>query len=209
MRWRRLPARGLLLGALLAPGVARGDADEASIELHCLGGAARLGDPLADATETAPLYGGGFRFTYATSDYFAYDAALDLGTSGSARYPDVEQGGDAGDLERGTRVGRLALGVTARLGVRFVPTLQLAVGGQLRQFPTGYLVDSDGQAVASVATSSRVDLVVRGGAGFDYRVDRHWVAGITASLTHAVWGPAWDAVEGGLHLSYYWYPRWF
>jgi hypothetical protein len=206
---RTLATIAVALLLLSAPAAARADADEASLELHALSGAARAGDPLADTAATTPLYGGGLRFTYATSDYFAYEALLDLAMTGDARFPAVDHGGDSGDLERPTRLGRLTAGVTARLGVRLVPTFSLALGGQARQFADGRLIDEEGEVVASVAADSRLDLVARAAVGFDYRIDRHFIAGLTASVTHALWGPSWDAVEGGLHLSYYFYPRWF
>jgi hypothetical protein len=206
-----MAASRLLVPLLLlaAPAAAHADADEASLELRALAGAVRAGDPLADGAATAPLGGGGLRFTYATSDGFAYEALLDLGTGGGARFAGVTVGGDQGELDRATRFGRLALGVTARLGVRFIPTLSLAVGGQARQLAAGQLRDEQGESITTVPGERRLDLVVRGGAGFDYRIDRHLVAGVSASVNHALWGPAWDALEAGAHLAYYFYPRWF
>jgi len=160
------------------------------------------------APDSAPFFGLGARFTYATSDHFAYETRLSLAQTGMARYAGVTYESDEGELERATRLARLTAGVTARLGVRFIPTLHLSAGAQARQLVSGRIVDQTGAGLASVPNASEIDLVVSGAVGFDYRVNRRLVLGASAGATHAFGGPAYDAVQGTAHLAYYWYPRW-
>jgi hypothetical protein len=93
--------------------------------------------------------------------------------------------------------------VTARLGVRHIPTLGLHAGVQRR-----FLVGGQLEGVFDLPDAGQTDLVVAALCGFDYRFDRSWIAGISAGATHAfaLGGPPYDALEAGFHLAFYWYP---
>ena len=198
------------LAALLTtmPSQARGDAEEASVHGLGIAGVARVGDPLSDKTATVPFGGVGARFTYATSDWFAYEAELGVCQGGTASYAGVEFDGDVGDLERKFRLYRASVGATVRLGARFIPTLHLGAGVQGRQFISGYLFEN-GAPVNDVPTEQALDLVVTAKLGFDYRISSRLVAGLGVEATHGFGESAFDVIGGAMHVAYYWYPRWF
>ncbi|MCE9575778.1 MAG: hypothetical protein K8W52_21690 [Deltaproteobacteria bacterium] len=203
-----------VLGAALAltaaaAGPAHADADEASLHAEVIGGAARIEDELAAKTATSPLVGVGGRFSFARSNLVQWEGRAAVATA-SATYPGlmIIVGGvpRTGDLTRRTTIARLEVGATLRFGVRFVPTLHLGVGAQARLRGTGTL---DGVAVAD-GDGTGVDLIGAGAVGFDYRFGPRTIAGVSVGATIAVplGGPAYQAMEGGLHFAHYWYPRW-
>ena len=208
------PARlrvALLLAA--SAGTAHADADEASLGVHVIGGAARLGEDGAGSASTVPLVGIGGRLTYAFHNAYAWEAAVAFATGTNASYANFPDpaGGPAGALARTTRLARLELGATARFGVRYIPTLHAGLGTALR-FRGGGDFTTFGQTEEDALASEVVlDLVGVGGLGFDVRINRRWIAGTSIELRHAIpiGGPSFDSVEGFLHLSYYWYPRIF
>jgi hypothetical protein len=199
-----------LLGPSATPRFAAADADEASLALGLLTALVAERDPLADSRSGVALgVGAGLRFTYATDDRFAYELRADYAETAAAHYGSVELDGVSGDLFRNGRLVRLGAGVTARFGVRFIPTLGVGAAYQLHIQHSGRLVDpSNSRPIRNPDFSARNELVLIGAAGCDYRFDRHLVGGVTA---RAVWSaaPAQDfaALELIFELSYYWYPR--
>jgi hypothetical protein len=196
------------------PGLAHADAEEASLFMHAVSGAGTLGDPAAPGTRTLPLAGAALRFTYATHDVFAYEAELAWSrTAGVAVFEDVMFEGFTGDLERVSYLGRLQAGVRLRLGARYIPTLHLGAGvlahaAMQSRFlipngPGAVVVEGPGLALRWAPMASA-------GLGVDYRIDSHWVAGISVSALSTL-VPGDDglrSIEGGLHVSYFWYPHW-
>ena len=69
--------------------------------------------------------------------------------------------------------------------------------------PTGDVPDDHGAAMS-------VDLTATARLGFDYRINRRWIAGLTVGATQAIpfGGPSFQSVEGQLEVAYYWYPLW-
>jgi hypothetical protein len=117
----------------LVPGhMAHADKDEASLHAHVQFGRATMGDLYApDRTDAAPFLGVGARATYAISNWYAFEGSLWLAELVEPARHSIE-----------TRTGKerhwdttwvqANLGVTARLGVRFIPTLHAALGVQGR-----------------------------------------------------------------------------
>ena len=202
-----IAALALLVGL---PGLAIGDAEEASVHGETMAGLALAGDPLADdETDTIAVGGIGARLSYATSDWFAYEAKLGLWQSGPANFAAVDSGANHGDLERKSRLYRASAGATARLGVRFIPTFHLGAGVQARQFISGYLRDDTGLAIDTVPGELAFDLVITAKLGFDYRINRRLVCGLGVEATHGFGETSFDVIAGAVNLAYYWYPRWF
>jgi hypothetical protein len=203
----------IALGLLARPPSAHADAKEASLHVHAVGGAARLGEDDADAPATVALAGVAARFTYAFSHHLAWEATTAFETGTAAQYddyPNPDGTGFIGTLTRTTRLARLELGDTARLGVRYIPTIHLGVGVVTRFRGAASFTLQGGTDDDALPSDIKLDLVAVGGLGFDYRINRRWIAGISAEARHAVplGGPSFDSVEGFLHLAYYWYPRW-
>lgn len=201
----------LLVVAALPRG-ARADAREASLFAHALAGWAALGDPAAPGqTRALPVAGTAVRFTYATHDVFAYEAELALArTAAVARFPDVMFAGFRGDLARVSYLGRAQAGVRLRLGARFVPTLHLAAGVQAHAAGDARLLLPGDIVMPGPAPALRWAPVASAGLGLDYRIDAHWVAGasITALTALAPGDTGFRSIEGGAHVSYFWYPHW-
>ena len=122
--------------ALLAPAaVAHADRREASVHVHAVGGPLSMEDDASTAgAGTGALAGLAVRASYATRNAWQYDTQLTLGY-GRASF-------DAGQFLLGggtpmtvpftvsSQLARLDAGVTLRLGVRWIPTVRLAVGAQ-------------------------------------------------------------------------------
>lgn len=196
------------------PGLAHADAEEASLFMHAVSGAGMLGDPAAPGTRTLPLAGAALRFTYATHDIFAYEAELAWSrTAGVAVFEDVMLESHAGDLERVSHLARLQAGVRLRLGARYIPTLHLAAGVLAHAAMPSHVViahQSGAVVVEGPGFALRWAPMASAGLGFDYRIDSHWVAGIgiSALSTLVPNDDGFHAIEGGLHVSYFWYPHW-
>lgn len=205
----------VLLACMAAlPGLAHADAEEASLFLHAVSGAGMLGDPAAPGTRTLPLAGAALRFTYATHDVFAYEAELAWSrTADVAVFDDVMFEGFTGDLERVSYLGRLQAGVRLRLGARYIPTLHLGAGVLAHAAMQSHFIIPNGSGAVVVegpGFALRWAPMASVGLGFDYRIDSHWVAGISVSaLSTLVPGDdGFRSIEGGLHVSYFWYPHW-
>lgn len=188
------------------------DDDEASVHLQLVGGIARVADDAAsDETSTAPLGGLEGRFSYATSDWYQFDATLTLAATGGAHFelgtfdPPGPAGEISGPFDVSMQLARIDAGVTARLGVQFIPTFRIALGAQGRRTssPSGF---------AGTVRDARLgaDLVALASVGFDYRINRHTIIGLAVGGTYAVplGGDGYQSFEGTVFWSRYWYPRW-
>lgn len=194
---------------------ARADADEASVHVQAVGGLAVVGDDAAaGATTTAPLAGVAGRFSYATRDWFQYDAAVTLAATASARFdagtfPRPGAPALTGAFELAQQLARVDVGVTLRGGVRVIPTLRLAIGAQARR--TGAATLLLGAAAEEVRDASiGVDLVGTAAVGLDYRVNHRTIVGVAVGGSYAVplGGADYRSVEATVFWSHYWYPRW-
>lgn len=203
------------VAVLAAPRPAAADAYEASIHLEAMAGVARLSDPLApDQTAVAPVGGAGARFTWATRDWLAWEVEAYGLASGKVNARGVMAAdGRSHDFARGATAVGADAGATLRLGVRFIPTVSVAIGPQLRLYPSAPFTagGAGGPAVGRTTGVTTFDVAARASLGFDYRLGAHWVVGVRASARRAlgIGDGAWTAFEGTAFLSYYWYPRWW
>jgi len=201
----------LALLVTLLPALALADEYEASVHLEGGPAAMRLEGPLDDGV-TAGVVGArvGARATYGLTHTWAAEATLGALIGKGAEFEDQELPSEGrGTAIKDPRAVRFTAGVTARLGVRFIPTLTAHIGIQQTFLSGGYSL-AGGGAVAALSDRSSTDLLAVVGAGLDYRVNARWIAGVSAQLVHAVSlsGNSYDAFEVPIHLSYYWYPRW-
>jgi hypothetical protein len=204
----------LLLCAALAgvAGARAARADEAELSLHTQLqlGLARFGDPadIRPMTEGAGFLGIGARATYAIHDWYAFEAHLSWGqlTPGPATFTMQ----DGSTLVRSLSWLRLDGGITARLGVEYVPTIHAAIGVQSR-FGGDAFVSYPVWDAPGGDSYVTFDLMSTFGAGFDWRPPGdgdHWVFGGLAMLQRALWttGPSYDAISMVVHVAYYFYP---
>ncbi len=145
------------------------------------------------------------RLTYATSDWFAYELNLEFEHVTTAA---VMQPAPDTTWERRIFWLRGEAGISARLGAVWIPTLYMGVGvqarfaGQTHETIDGYTGLGPGREASWIPVGSV-------GVGLDYRLDQHWVAGVSLRGRH---GAPWesDVYRAGtatVHLGYYWYPR--
>lgn len=203
------------LAVLATTGTAAADRREASLHAELVGGAVRTGDADGgDATATVPVGGLAVRASYATRDRFQYDVALTLLRSGEGAFPErtfmpVGQPPVTGPFRVGAMAARLDGGVTFRLGVRWIPTVRLAAGVQLRRLGEA-VVDSPAGAVVGREPRLALDAVGVAALGLDHRVNRRLIVGASAGgvLAVATDGGVTASLEATVHGAYYWYPRW-
>jgi len=207
----------LVLAALIAaPAVARGDADEASIDGEASGGLVQLRDPAAPgAFASAGFIGAGLRFTWGGShNWLAWQADSYAGAVSASE----QMTADAVPLRfrRGAVVAGLDAGATLRFGEPFgyavVPTFTVAAGAQLRHFGSApqFRADMPGQSAGAVASATEIDPAIRLAAGLDFRLGRHWLAGVRADVRQSAGlsGHAARAFTLTFRASFLWYPRW-
>ncbi len=204
----------LTLAVALVPARVDADADEASLHGQALGGVVRTSDH--QATGTGTLIGGALRGTLARSDRWAFELTV-AGFEAALRHPDAVglAGGVPvrGVVERTQFGGRAEFGVHASFGVRWIPTVHVALGGQVRRLGATTLRSGDGMVLASISAGSAVDATLALGLGLDRRLGRSMMLGVSVAAVRAqpLGGDAeaMTSVEATLHVAWYFYPRWF
>lgn len=196
---------------LLAGGQAYADDDEASVHLDVAPALLSIEDPQErDARDVVPAFRLGLRATWGVSDTYAVEVQGAFLAGRGAEFADqVLPSGSVGTIVQDMNAVRVTAGATARLGVRWIPTITAHAGFQYRLLPDGFAISDNGLRLGQVPGGSRADLVVLFGAGIDYRFDAHWIAGISVQLVHGfpLDANGYDSIEIPVHLSYYWYPR--
>ena len=198
--------RTLLFAALFTSASgARADADEASLHGELVYGKATVGDAIIDDDAlTIPMVGVGLRLTYATSDWFAYEARIGYGQH--LRVAEYPTGGDTGTdvRQRNWYWYRTSFGLRARLGPKWIPTLSANLGAQIRGAAVGII--QDGWASLN-EDNIVVEIIATAGAGFDYRFNSRWSMGVTASSEFgiAIDGSSFEATALMVHVDGYWY----
>ena len=208
--WVMFDFRSASLGALLCASwssVAWADADEMTLAVGAKAGAALSTDSLAQDRGSTGVLGGEGRFSYATSDWFRYELAIASFVSGEGEFRDVEVGGVVGTLQRSEVTFRALAGVTATLGVRWVPTLTIVAGAQRRQTLRSQL-ESGGIGVAETgAGRGDTDFLVGVGGGVSRRFGRRWsVSARVLGVIEPVDSVNYLSFEGALSLEYHFYP---
>lgn len=212
----------LLAVLCLAAGrTARADRGEASVHAQVHYGRATVGEPDApDDTDTAPFVGTGVQATYAISNWYAFEASLGYGRLGGQTVHTVDT--EAGEVQRSWHQTwfQADLGITARFGVRLIPTLHAAIGVQRRTWQGGrqnhgfsphcrLKPGKDEEPCWQDLTDEvALELVGTLGAGLDYRLGDHWIAGLNAAAQRVLLpDAAFRAIAVMFHFSYYFYPE--
>jgi hypothetical protein len=193
----------------LAP-AARADRYEASLGLGAQLAAARVGEPGATARWTGAV-GLGARASYATDNRWAYDLELATVVTEPVTYADLARTANGrparGAATRRTVAASLTFGGELRLGPRFIPTVRLGLGPQLRHRSASDL----GALTGAIPAELTVDVAVSLRLGVDLRLGRHRVVGLGLHFERAqpLAGAApIDIVGLHLRLDHYGYPRW-
>jgi hypothetical protein len=221
MTCRRAPSAARVLGAAallaqLAP-PARADQYEATLSLHSTAQVAEVSD--RGTAERARVRGAGFAgdLRLGIRNWLDVGAELAVGAFGEASYAaatlPVGDNPRTGVLSRRTRTAQLRGLATLRLGVGWIPTLQLAVGAGARQRSTAEL-QSRGSSMALVLDPDgedaevTLDLVAGLRLGLDHRLNRSWTIGasVGAARCFGIGTPDLQLASATISVAYTWYP---
>lgn len=121
----------------------------------------------------------------------------------------------AGPLRRRTRIAQLRGVATLRLGIAWVPTVQLALGAGARQRSSALL---RGQSVQGetiyvpdeLEAGVTLDLVTAVRIGLERRLTPSWTVGLSvgASRSFGLGAPDLQLADASLTLARVWYPGW-
>ena len=179
------------------------DRDEASLHAEIPYGQAAVSDrDMGERVFGEFVTGVGMRATYATSDWYAYEFHLGYERPVGRAF-ERKIGSDM--LWRGLSWVRADFGVTARLGVEWIPVIHAAIGIQARMGKTWMRQDGWTGPRGIQVTPEPIGIV---GVGLDYRWNERWITGVRVTAQHAVslQDELYRSVTGFLSISYYWYP---
>jgi hypothetical protein len=207
------------LAAALAP-PARADRHEASIAVRPTGQLAWIAERGADAAAMVPGAGLTGGLHVGVRNWLDLGGELAAGAFGGATYASatlpIDGNPRTGVLSRHTRTLQLRGVATLRLGVGWVPTIQLAAGAGARQRSAAQLrTRSSGAELVLVPDGEdaklALDLVAALRVGLDRRLTRRWTIGasVGAARCLGVGTPDIQLADATLSISYNWYHLWW
>lgn len=209
----------LAASAWLAP-PARADRHEASLSVRPAGQLAQIAHRGTD--ERAGVAGAGFAggLSFGVRNWLDVGGELAASAFGEASYGmatlPVEANPRAGVLSRRTQAVHVRGLATLRLGVGWVPSIQLAAGAGVRQRSAAWLRTRVGQAELELVPDGEdaartLDLVAGLRLGLDHRLTRHWTIGASVGATHClgVGAPDLQYADAAISASYNWYHLWW
>jgi hypothetical protein len=215
----RLAFHAVALTAWLAP-PARADRYEASLVLRPVGQLARIAD--RGTGEAAVVPGGGLAGGLSWGLRNWLDAGVELAVSsfGEATYEratlPIEANPRTGSLSRRTQAVQLRGLATLRLGVGWVPTIQLAAGTGARHRSAARLRTEASQMVLVLVPDGEdaelvLDLVAALRIGLERRLTRHWTLGTSVGAGHCLGlgAPDMQFADAAISISYNWYHLWW
>ena len=209
---RRAFFRVTVAATLASSTAARADRYEATLSGAASAGLARIGQRSdgGDATATAPAFGASLRVAHAWRDQLAWDLQVGGTLTQPATFDDVmmtiNTRPEQGDVTRRTITGAFQLGAELRLGARWIPTVRLGLGPQLRHQSGSDL----GVIVDAIPAATSLDVLASVGVGVDLRLGPHLLVGLALQLDHTqgVTGDgALDVIGLTVRVSRAWYPR--
>jgi hypothetical protein len=205
----------MLAVAVATPLHAHADRYEATIRVRPEGGLARVDE--TGASSPAVVGGGGVAagLSWGVRNWLDLGGELAAVALAEARYDgasarvfDVEY---QGELWRTTRLAQLRGTATLRLGVGWVPTIQLALGVGGRQRTAARFAYSSAIVMPDGGDAELVlDAVAGLRVGLDHRLTRRWTMGLSAGATAClgIGAPDLQFFDASLSLAYTWYPLW-
>lgn len=219
-RWNARTALACSVAALGLTRTAAADTYEATLSVRPIGGTARFTEDVAMGGQglAASTYRGGLAagLAYGVRNWLDVGGELVAASFSEASYDSamvtITGVPTVGRLTRTSRLAQLRAGATLRLGVGWVPTLYLGMGGNAR-LPSDAALQGAGQTSRTpnnLSATVLFDLAVIGRIGFEHRLDRRWSVGfsIEAVRTAGFGGPPVDMLSAGISGAYTWYPGW-
>ena len=220
MRSTLLHRRLITCGAALALSwahPARADRYETTLVLRPTGGVARIAE--AGTDEIVQVRSRGF----AGGASWGVRHWLDLGGELVAGYFDeasyrmatlpISVNPLSGPLKRTSTIAQLRGVATLRLGVGWVPFVQLALGAGARHRTTALLYGPTTQGDRWLIPDGQrrevtIDLVTGLRAGLERRLTVHWAAGVSAAVSQSfgIFTPDLQTADVTVSVSYTWYP---
>ncbi len=215
----RLAFGALALAAWLAS-PARADRHEASIAVRPGGQLARIADRGTGARAVVPGGGLGGGLSWGIRNWLDVGGELAVSSFGEATYElatlPVGANPRTGSLSRRTRTMQLRGLATLRLGVGWIPTIQLAAGAGARQRSAARLRTEASQMQLVLVPDGEdaelaLDLVAALRLGLDRRLTRHWTIGASVGAAHClgVGTPDMQFADATISISYNWYHLWW
>jgi hypothetical protein len=210
---------GTAIGAALgwtSPRPAHADRYEATLAIRPTKGSAVISERGTDERVEVRSRGVAASATFGVRNWLDLGAEIVASNFGEASYQwaTVPISADplSGPLRRTTNIRQLRGVATLRLGVFWVPFVQLAlgVGARFRAPALLYIPTAQGErwVISDDDREVTLDLVTGARAGLERRLTVHWTAGISAAVAHSfgVFRPDLRTSDVMLSLSYSWYP---
>ena len=215
----RLALGAVALAAGLAPR-ARADRHEASIAVRPVVQLARIADRGTGARATVP--GGGLAggLGWGVRNWLDVGGEVAASSFAEAGYElatlPVDANPRTGALARRTRTVQLRGLATLRLGVGWIPTIQLLAGAGARLRSAAHLRTRVSQAELALVPDGEeaelvLDLVAGLRIGLDRRLTRHWTVGaaVGAARCLGIGAPDVQLADAAISVSYSWYHLWW
>ena len=199
---------------------ARADRHEASIAVRPAGQLARIAD--RGTGELAVVRGGGLTggLSWGLRNWLDLGGELAVSSFGEATYElatlPVQANPWTGSLSRRTQIMQLRGVATLRLGVRWVPTIQLAAGAGARRRSAARLQTEVSQMQLALVPDGEdaelaLDLVAALRIGLERRLTRHWTIGASVGGVHCLGlgTPDMQFADASISISYNWYHLWW
>jgi hypothetical protein len=203
--------------ALASPRPAHADRYEATLAIRPTRGWARIWE--AGTEERVNVRSRGFTASASLGarDWLDLGGELVLGYFDEASYQmailPISANPLSGPLKRTSNTAQLRGVATFRLGVGWVPFVQLALGFGARYRTTALLYGPTTQGDRWLIPDGQqeevtLDLVTGARAGLEHRITVHWAAGVSAAVAHSfgVFRPDLQTSDVTISLSYSWYP---
>jgi hypothetical protein len=196
---------------------ARADRYEVTLWLRPTSGVARVADSGTEERDTVESRGLAAGASFGVRDWLDLGGELVAADFEEAQYAlatlPVSVNLFSGPLKRSSRIAQARGVATFRFGVKWVPTIQLALGAGARHRFTALLFVRTAQGPRWVIPDDQrqevtVDIVTAVRAGFERRLTPHWTAGISAAVSQSIgiFAPDVQTADVSVSLSYTWYP---
>jgi hypothetical protein len=202
---------------LASPRPARADRYEATLSIRPTRGSARIWEAGTDERVEVRSRGFAASASLGARDWLDLGGEFVLGYFDKASYQmatlPISANPRSGPLERKSNTAQLRGLATLRLGVGWVPFVQLALGLGARYRTTALLYGPTAQGERWLIPDHQreevtLDLVAGARAGLERRITVHWTAGVSCAVAHSfgVFRPDLQTSDVTLSLSYSWYP---
>ena len=203
--------------ALAAPRSALADRYETTLAIRPTRGTARIWEAGTDERVEVRSRGVAASASLGVRDWLDLGGELVAGYFDEASYQmatlPISGNPFSGPIKRKSNTAQLRGVATFRLGVGWVPFVQLALGLGARHRTTALIFATTAQGLRWLMPDDQreevtLDVVTGLRAGLERRITVHWTAGISAAVAHAfgVYRPDLQTSDVTISVSYSWYP---